>query len=833
MRKEFLGIILLFAFNTVSAQLPVFQWAKAFVEHNQYNPSVSSNGRSVAVDHSGNVYSAGLFTYTTDFDPGPGIFALSAANWANTAIYISKLSATGDFLWAIQIPTYVEFGNIEIRVDKDNNVYLASDLRLPTDFDPGLGVYTLSPTGAVDAFVAKYDPNGKLIWAKQFGGPGDTVPHSDVLAIDKDNNVIVCGNFNNTVDFDPGPAVYNITSTAHIQAFIVKLNSTGDFIWAKQFGNSPVVYSGTSIADVKCDLKGNIYTTGDFTGNCDFDPGLGNYPLQSQGMRDGYAAKLDSDGNFIWAKSFGNTSKDYHQFTDTRGLDIDANLNVYVTGDFMGTFDFDPGPNTYIISSKNYDWYLLKLNPKGDFVWVDDFGGIEGDFGADVAVGNDGNVYTVGTIGHTADMDPGQGVYSITTVNPYGASALVKVGSNGSFVAAATFDQVGSYSGGCLTRRMVMDVVDNIYITGYTAGSVDFDPGPNVFSLSSGSSEAPYVLKLSPCVHPTSSSLNITSCSNFTLNNETFDSSGTYVRRMPNSSGCDSIITLHLTINKKYTEQTKSICDGESFFVGGAKQTMAGIYRDTLTSSLNCDSVVTTHLSVNPKPSPNLGADRDLCKGTHINLTPGSYTKYLWQDATTSNVLSVSTAGLYWVRVTNEFNCTASDSLLIPSLLPIPDNFLKKTDSICSYEKLTIVAKGNFNVYLWSNNVAEKQISVEKPGTYSLTVTDVNGCIGTNSISVYQKNCMEGVYIPTAITPNDDGHNDIFKALVFGKVKSFRLQVFNREGQLVFQTADHTKGWDGTYNGLKFSTGTFAYQCFYQLENQAPLYQKGTVTIIR
>ena len=781
----------------------------------------------------GNVYSAGLFTYATDFDPGPGKFTLKADSWADMAIYVSKLSATGDFLWAIQIPTWAEFGNIEIRVDKDNNVYVASELRLPTDFDPGPGVYTLSPTGGWDAFVAKYDPNGNLIWAKQFGGPGDTVPRSDVLDIDNDNNVVICGNFNNTVDFDPGPGVYNITSTAHIQSFIVKLTSNGDFIWAKQFGNSPVVQAGCNIADVKCDGEGNIYLAGDFKGNCDFDPGTGSYQMQSQGQSDGYIAKLDANGNFIWAKSIANVPPDIYQFTVTRGIDVDANHNVYIAGTFSGSFDFDPGANTHIVSSSNYDWYLLKLNEQGNFVWVDTFSGSDIEYGADVVVGTDGGVYKIGTIGHTADMDPGSGVHSITTTNSYGASALVKVDADGAFVYATTFDQVGSDYGDCLTRRMVIDNLQNIYITGYVSGIIDFDPGPNAYPLSSGGTEAPYVLKLSRCTNATASTLNIITCDSFTLNNETFDSTGTYIRTIPNSRGCDSIITLHLTINTKHTQQTKTICEGASFFAGGAYQTVSGVYTDTLATSLHCDSIVTTRLTVHPKPLPGLGPDRDLCAGTQYILDPGTFTQYLWQDGSTSGTRTVSAAGLYRVKVTNEFGCTAIDSIMIRSLLPSPANFLKKADSICSYEDLVIAATGTFNQYQWSTGAVEKQVKIARPGTYWLTVTDPNGCMGTDSISVYQKNCMQGAYIPTAFTPNNDGLNDVFRALVFGKVKSFKLQVFSREGQLIFQTTDPLKGWDGVYKGMSNSTTTVVWQCFYQLENRQPEYQKGTVTIIR
>jgi gliding motility-associated-like protein len=834
MKKCFTLIIFLVLPHAISAQIPVFRWARAFTAHNKDNPSVYSNGRSVAVDNQGNVYSAGLFYYTTDFDPGPGVFALTAVNWTNSAIYVSKLSAAGDLLWAIQIPTDVEFGNIELRVDHENNVYIASQLRLPADFDPGPGETVLSPIGGVDAFVAKYDPDGHLVWAKQFGGPGDVVSQSDVLDLDNGDNVILCGSFNSTVDFDPGPAEYNITSTAGTQSFMVRLNSAGDFIWAKQFGNSSTYPGGAHIGDVKCDDQDNVYVTGDFSGRCDFDPGPGKLLLQGGSLNNPYVAKLNSKGDLLWAKSVESTTNDPYQYTETRGIDVDAHHNVYVIGDFYGSFDFDPGSKTHVISSTNTDWYILQLSDQGDFGWVDVFGGDQNDVAADVAISSDGSVYGCGTVGHTADMDPGPGKYDITSINLYGSSALVRIGSNGAFVSAATFDQtsVDSY-GDCLTRRMVIDDRRNIYITGNLSGVIDFDPGQNVYPLASGGTEAPFVLKLAKCPDVTVSTLDISSCGSYTLNGEVFDSTGTYLQTIPNSSGCDSIITLNLKINKRDTELTRTICAGESYFAGGARQTAPGTYYDTLATSLGCDSIITTHLTVNPKPNPSLGPDRNLCAGTEYTLNPGIFPQYQWQDKTVSNTLTVDAPGLYWVKVTNEFNCSAADSMTVESVLPRPGGFLKKTDSLCTFQELTISALGTFSQYLWSTGDVGSQITVNKPGAYWLKVTDQNGCTATNSISVYAKDCMDGVFLPSAFTPNGDGRNDVFKASVFGKVIFFRLQVYNREGELVFQTTDPSRGWNGSYKGRRYSTAGFVWQCSYQLQGRQPESHKGTVTLIR
>ena len=108
-RNCFLWVLLL-AVNFANAQLPVLQWAKAVKAHPiSSNLTNYSNARTVGVDAQGNVYSAGLFSNTMDFDPGPGLFTITSGT-AHSSIYILKLDAAGNFVWAKQIPTVVEFG---------------------------------------------------------------------------------------------------------------------------------------------------------------------------------------------------------------------------------------------------------------------------------------------------------------------------------------------------------------------------------------------------------------------------------------------------------------------------------------------------------------------------------------------------------------------------------------------------------------------------------------------------------------------------------------------------------------------------------------------------
>jgi gliding motility-associated-like protein len=828
MPKLIIVITLLFAVLTAWSQQPSLQWAKAF---DPYVNADYSNGRTVGVDGQGNVYSAGLFTNTVDFDPGPGVYALTADNIYATSIYISKLDANGNFVWAGQIPTLVEFGEIELKVDKAGNVYLASDLRNETDMDPGPGVFMMTPSGFRDAFVVKLNTNGNLVWAKQFGGPDpQTGPQTSGIELDKNNDVIIAGTFNNTIDLDPGPGVLNTIPSPLFQSFIVKLDNDGDLIWGKQFGNGSEVYSGCNVSDIKSDNQGNIVLIGSFGRTVDFDPGPGEQVITSSpGSTDGFICKLDGNCNFIWVKTLQERNGDNNYSITPKGVDIDGMNNILITGWFIGNYDFDPGAGSQTFFSNPYDCFILKLNAQGNYVWVKVLGGDESESGNDIVVDAANNVYVLGSFGSSMDYDPGPGTFFINS--PYEEpSVLVKFSSEGNFIYAAPF--IGMEYATDIFRRMAIDPALNIYITGAFDAVIDFDPGPNVFPLAGSSS--PFVLKLGICSNATSATLNINACNNYTINNQTYDSSGTYLQTLINASGCDSLITINLSLGKKKSEQSKTICDGGFFFAGGKNQTQPGIYTDTLKTELGCDSVITTFLIVNPKPSLNLGPDKSICKNTTLSITPGAgFINYVWQDQSGAASLTVSTTGVYWVTVTNNFNCEATDSIEIISLINPPSNFLVNKDSVCGYKSLDLIPSGSYNNYQWSTGQSSKSIQVQNAGTYWLSVTDANGCEGKDTVTIFAKQCMFGVYIPSAFTPDNNGKNDNFKALVYGKLLQFKMVVYSRWGNVVFQSNDPQKGWNGTIGGQVQNTGVFIWVCSYQLEGADPKTENGTVTLIR
>ena len=172
------------------------------------------------------------------------------------------------------------------------------------------------------------------------------------IAVDGSGNVHTTGNFQDTADFDPGPGTSNLTSNGSSDVFVSKLDSNGNFVWAKNMGGGADHGLG-----IEVDGSGNIHTTGIFNGTADFDPGPGSFNLTSNGGRDVFVSKLDSDGNFVWAKSIGGAFAD-----QVSGIALDGSGNVHTTGFFGSTADLDPGLGTFNLTSNgSFDIFISKL----------------------------------------------------------------------------------------------------------------------------------------------------------------------------------------------------------------------------------------------------------------------------------------------------------------------------------------------------------------------------------------------------------------------------------------------------------------------------------------
>lgn len=448
-------------FNSISAQSEVFNWAKAIA-----GPQLDE-ANSIKLDAAGNAYVVGNFNETVDFDPGDGVFEMTSNGGYD--IFILKLNPSGNFIWAKAVGgTNTDFA-YAVDVDADGNVYTTGNYTATVDFDPGNAEYPLTSKGYDDMFILKMNTDGNFVWAKTIGG----IDQKDIgksIEVDNDGNVYTTGSFWYTSDFDPGPQQYLITPSTPYAMFILKLDADGNFVWAKAMnGGGSNIDSGHSIA---LDAQGNVYTIGLYTGTADFDPGDGVFNLSSttSNYSDTYISKLDNDGNFIWAKSFGGAFWDYGY-----AIALDDAGNIYTSGGYGGLTDFDPGSGVYELDGLGL--FISKLDNDGNFIWAKTMGGGNYTISKSLALDSQANIFITGTFSGTADFDPGDEEFNLTANDQ--DIHFCKLDSDGNFIWAKSI-------GGELMDNgyaVAVDNSDNLYVVGRFQGTADFNPDSPVYSI--------------------------------------------------------------------------------------------------------------------------------------------------------------------------------------------------------------------------------------------------------------------------------------------------------------------------------------------------------------
>ena len=521
-------LIVFLAFQMAFGQAPSLEWA------HQIAGASNDMGNALVTDSLGNVYSTGSFTATNDFDPGPGTTNLTSAGADD--LFVLKMDGAGNFVWARRVGGTLNDRGNGLAVDPLGNVYITGTFQQTVDFDPGPGTSNLSSPGGEKCFVLKLDANGDFLWAVHFEANASNYGRG--IATDDVGNVYLTGEFGGTADFDPGPGTFNLSAAA-TDLFTVKLDAAGNLVWAvKQGGSSTEVAYALDL-----DVDGNVYTTGDFGGFPDFDPGPGSFVLSPTGggQRSCFISKLDGSGGFVWAKMISGTDEVLGE-----SIELDADKNVVLGGYFYGTADFDPGGATFNQSATGStpDAFIAKLDSMGNFAWAKRIGYDQIDNCTAVGVDKLGNVIATGLFEGTVDLDPGPGVQNATSA--YSDIFVVKLDPNGNFGWAGHMG--GTF--GDLPRSIALGSNGQVFIAGGFNGTSDFDPGPGSFNLTSfGNSFDIFLVKLNQC-QPLLSTQTASACDSYTwpATGSTYTASGAYTTTLTNAAGCDSTLTLNLTI---------------------------------------------------------------------------------------------------------------------------------------------------------------------------------------------------------------------------------------------------------------------------------------------
>jgi len=287
--------------------------------------------------------------------------------------------------------------------------------------------------------------------------------HCREIAIDSDGNIYVSGNFRATVDLDPGAGVVNATSAGSYNGFLVKLTAQGAYLWSIAY---PVELW---ITDMKISALGDVLMGGSFRSPVDFDPGPGTVTLTNNGLSDGFLARYTSNGELLWAKSFGSVYND-----GVRAINEAPNGEIIVAGDFVDVTDFDPGAGETILIStgvSSTDGFFSRFDANGNFISVTPIGGVNSNDVSAASVDIDGNIILVGRFSGSILFDPNGEAVEFTSEET--DMFVAKYNSGGEFIWAKAVTGQNNLNVGSAE----VDAQSITYITGFFAGDGDFDPG--------------------------------------------------------------------------------------------------------------------------------------------------------------------------------------------------------------------------------------------------------------------------------------------------------------------------------------------------------------------
>jgi hypothetical protein len=633
--------------------------------------------------------------------------------------------------------------------DLNGNVIIVGDFVGTGDFDPGPGVYNLTSAGGgnINAYVVKLDASGNFMWAKTFGNSNTT---NSCYAVKTDNsgNVYLTGRIGYGItDMDPGAGTFTLYATNAPDVFITKLDGNGNFVWARQFDGPNNQDEGCGIT---LDASGNIYTTGNFYTVTDFDPGPATYTLASGGGAI-FVSKLDPAGNFVWAKGFtgGSIASGY-------SIEVDALGNVYTSGFFSGTTDFDPGAGVYNLYSPNDAVFISKLDPFGNFIWTKQFGQSYSYVKA-MKLDAAGNVHTTGTFNGVLDFDPGPGTYTLQS-NGIHDIFVSKLDASGNFVWANSFGGIGWDYG----MGIDIDALGNVYSTGYFSDAVDFDPGPGTFSLTAGNSSG----------------------------------DDTYISKL-NSSG-NFVWAKQLGLSASGGVESQSmVIDGKGFIYiaggfGGPSDFDPGPGTYTINSSPGGGSFMLKLACSQPILSTS-ASQNTICAGQTVTLTSNGANVYNWNPGGSvgSNItLFPGSSTVYTVTGTDINGCSNTNtvSVTVNALPPIYTS--SSTTLVCIGETATLTASG-VSSYTWNTGSNSSTITISPTATtiYTVMGTGSNGCVGGALISQSVSACIgikELSENNSVVTVYPNPNSGVFNVRV-DNFENCSIEIYNVIGELILK----------------------------------------------
>lgn len=890
-----------------------FIWAFSFGQY-----GMNSGGSKIKIIPGDTTFVlTGFFRGTSDFDPGSGVYNMTS-NGAEDLI-VAKYSINKTFMWAYSTGGPTADVGLEIDVDGNKDVYVTGWFNgTNIDFNPSTtAVNYLSSAGGTDSYVLKYSKNGTYLWAKSFGSTLNDAGNSLSL---NGSELLITGDFKNTVDFDPGPAIYNLTSNGGSDMYVGQLDTMGNFICAENIGGllDDIGYTIKSIAIDTFLMSGNYNTN-----NIDFDPSAATMIRTNAGQTDAYVSKyfisnppltlnptLTGDsicqgetpslvmnfgpgisGPYNIILSNGVTNQTYtgiQSGVPFTPIPLPTSSTTYtlvsvgttaftcsvvtVPSGVSATITISPSPS--VTASANPpslcagDSTTLSGGGAASYTWS---GGVSNGVPFSPAATTTYTVTGTNTSGCTATSSitvtvnlsptitatatPSQVcVGKTTTLTGSGASSYTWSGgiNNGipfTPLIAATYTVTGTDANGCSNTSTVTISLLNNPVVISTATPPSLCAGETSVLNASGASTYAWSGGVSNGVAFTPAS------------------TATYTVTGTASNGCTATSTVSLTVHPLPTvlanANPASICTGMPTTLSGSGATSyvwtGGIsdgvpfipttnstYTVTGTDANGCSNTSSVSITVAGNlPIGVLPSEPLICIGDTIQLTASGATIYQWLPNSDINATNISnplvypsSSTTYTVTGSDASGCSGTATIHI-EVIPRPDLKVTKSGDVeCNIHTIQLTASGTSS-YTWtpatflsSPNSAITNAIVNTPTTFTVTGT-VGTCVVTDSIHVDIYNDDESmIYIPNAFSPNDDGNNDCLRVLNTAKFTTFYFAIYNRWGQMVFESDDASKCWNGYFKNEPAMSSVYYY--FLKAETRCgKIFKKGDIILIR
>lgn len=732
-KLQILALTLL-ALTTSYAQTPTWQWASSA------GGSLEDNSNSIVTDSSGNVYVTGNFKSSTIVF---GNDTLNNDYPGTNNFFIAKYSNTGNVIWAKTADGNNDDRGDAIAVDQYGNIYVTGFFQSDSI---KFGNVTLQNNGSSDIFLVKYDNSGVVVWAENFGG---TLSDAGKSLCSKNNAIYLTGSFASPTIIFGGTTLNN--STAQSDIFIVKLDSQGNPLWAK---NSNC--AGISAKCITYDLNGNLYITGYFSQD---SLNLDNHHLTNinPGQPEIFITKYDTLGNSIWAKSVNGIGADYANSICTDHAD-----NIYITGHYYSSIiDFGGVSLNNSSLATQADIFITKYNESGNLIWAKNFGGKDDESCWGIASDLYNNIYLTGFF-ESDTIFLGSSFILNPNINDVPCFFVTKADSSGNLDWGLNIGD-GSNLDFIEGHGICIDNSNNVFITGY------FNENPAIFGNDTlntlGNSYDMFIAAINDCVIPDTTSI------------------------LGQTSFCvDTTTSLAIYASPVFLH-TKYSWSGPSGFSANTQSinsiSTAGQYYCTINNGLGCSVTLDKNIIVNPLPNVTINSTNDtLCFGQSVILNVSGANTYSWNNSVSNGVaFNPISTNTYIVTGTDTNGCsnTAAQTIVV-NPLPIPIINQNGNDLSCQ----------SFLTYQWFVDslfipFANNQIHTPlMSGNYTVLVEDSNGC--SNFSSGYQVTVTDIKNLNSATTINifPNPFSDIFTLQILtSNQENVSITLYNISGEVI------------------------------------------------